>query len=60
MDPADDVDVRAFPTVHRLAAGLAEDRWQEEFQAGLDQLLDRVEMCLVAPGVRHLQRWLTP
>jgi hypothetical protein len=32
--------------VHRLAAGLAEDRWQAEFKAGLEQMLDRIEILL--------------
>jgi len=27
IDPADEIDRRRFPTVYRLAAGLAEDRW---------------------------------
>ena len=27
LDPADGIDARRFPTVHRLAAGLAQDRW---------------------------------
>ncbi len=50
LDPADDVDARAFPTVHRLAAGLAEDHWQEEFETGLQQMLDRIEIFVAAPG----------
>lgn len=46
VDPGGDVDAQSFPTVHRLAAGLAEDRWREEFETGLEQMLDRVEIFL--------------
>jgi TetR/AcrR family tetracycline transcriptional repressor len=49
LDPADEIDARRFPTVHRLAAGLAEDRWEREFQRGLEDMLDRIAM-LVADG----------
>jgi hypothetical protein len=35
--------------VHRLAAGLAEDRWEEEFETGLAHMLDRIAM-VVAEG----------
>jgi hypothetical protein len=28
--------------VHRLAAGLALDRWEEEFETGLEHMLDRI------------------
>ena len=28
LDPMDEINARRFPTVHRLAAGLAEDRWE--------------------------------
>jgi TetR/AcrR family transcriptional regulator, tetracycline repressor protein len=42
IDPSDEIDARRFPTVHRLAAGLAEDRWDEEFQRGLEDMLDRI------------------
>jgi AcrR family transcriptional regulator len=42
IDPADEIDARRFPTVHRLAAGLAEDRWDGEFQRGLEDMLDRI------------------
>jgi TetR/AcrR family tetracycline transcriptional repressor len=42
LDPADEIDVRRFPTVHRLAVGLAEDRWEGEFETGLKDMLDRV------------------
>ena len=42
LDPADGIDARRFPTVHRLAAGLAEDRWEGEFETGLEDMLDRI------------------
>jgi TetR/AcrR family transcriptional regulator, tetracycline repressor protein len=42
IDPADQIDRRRFPTVYRLAAGLAEDRWEGEFGAGLEDMLDRI------------------
>ena len=42
LDPADGIDGRRFPTVHRLAAGLAEDRWDGEFETGLEDMLDRI------------------
>ena len=37
IDPADEIDARRFPTLHRLAAGLAQDRWEQEFETGLAQ-----------------------
>jgi AcrR family transcriptional regulator len=42
IDPADEIDRRRFPTVYRLAAGLAEDRWGREFGTGLEDMLDRI------------------
>jgi TetR/AcrR family transcriptional regulator, tetracycline repressor protein len=42
LDPADEIDARHFPTVHRLAAGLAQDRWEGEFETGLEDMLDRI------------------
>jgi AcrR family transcriptional regulator len=49
LDPADEIDARRFPTLHRLAAGLAQDSWEEEFETGLVHMLDRVAM-FVAGG----------
>jgi hypothetical protein len=49
LDPADEIDARRFPTLHTLAAGLAEDRWEEEFETGLAHMLDRIAM-FVADG----------
>jgi len=42
LDPMDAIDARRFPTVHRLAAGLAEDRWDGEFDTALGDMLDRI------------------
>ena len=42
LDPEARIDVRRFPTVHRLAPGLAEDRWEAEFETGLTDMLDRI------------------
>jgi hypothetical protein len=44
LDPMDVINARRFPTVHRLAAGLAEDRWEAEFETALADMLDRVAM----------------
>ena len=49
IDPTDEIDARRFPTVHLLAAGLAQDRWDEEFETGLVHMLDRVA-TFVADG----------
>jgi hypothetical protein len=32
--------------VHRLAAGLAMDVWEQEFESGLANMLDRIAACL--------------
>jgi AcrR family transcriptional regulator len=42
LDPMDAIDARRFPTVYRLAAGLAEDRWNGEFETALGDMLDRI------------------
>jgi TetR/AcrR family transcriptional regulator, tetracycline repressor protein len=42
LDLSDEIDARRFPTVHRLAAGLAQDRWDTEFEKGLEDMLDRI------------------
>jgi TetR/AcrR family tetracycline transcriptional repressor len=55
LDPADEIDARRFPTVHRLAAGLAEDLWEGEFETGLDDMLDRIAM-FVTDGPRSPAR----
>jgi AcrR family transcriptional regulator len=53
LDPADGIDARRFPTVHRLAAGLAQDRWEGEFETGLEDMLDRIAVFVAgAPAVK--------
>jgi hypothetical protein len=57
LDPSDEIDVRRFPTVRRLAAGLAEDRWEGEFQRGLEDMLDRIAGFVAGnPGRSHDRR----
>jgi TetR/AcrR family transcriptional regulator, tetracycline repressor protein len=46
LDPADEIDARRFPTVHRLAGGLAEDFWEQEFESGMTNMLDRIAAYL--------------
>jgi AcrR family transcriptional regulator len=54
LDPADGIDARRFPTVYRLAAGLAEDRWDGEFETGLEDMLDRIAAFVAGdPDVRR-------
>lgn len=43
IDPQGDVDAGTFPTIHRLAGQLALDRYDEEFERALGDLLDRIE-----------------
>ena len=50
LDPVGDVPAGRFPTVHRLAAGLREDRWEHEFTAALEGMLDRIEIFVRRPG----------
>ncbi len=43
LDPlVGNVPADRYPGVHRLAAGLSEDVWSEEFGAGLEELLERI------------------
>ena len=49
IDPMNEIDARRFPTVHLLAAGLAQDRWAEEFETGLENMLDQIA-AYVAEG----------
>jgi hypothetical protein len=40
--------------VHRLAAGLAQDRWEGEFETGLEDMLDRIAAFVADdPDVRR-------
>ncbi len=50
IDPADEIDARRFPTVHRLAGGLAQDVWDQEFESGLASMLDRIAAYLAEGG----------
>jgi AcrR family transcriptional regulator len=49
LDPSGDVDAGSFPTVHLLAVGLAEDKWNEEFETALTGMLDRIEISVNSP-----------
>lgn len=42
IDPQGEVDSERYPTVHRLAEGLAEDRFETEFRLGLESMLDKI------------------
>lgn len=42
LDPAGVVDAETFPTIHRLASGLAADRYAEEFDRALGEMLDGI------------------
>ena len=54
LDPADGIDARRFPTVYRLAAGLAQDQWDGEFETGLEDMLDRIAAFVAGdPDVRR-------
>ena len=48
LDPQDDIDAGEYPVIHRLARGLAEDHFAQEFEAGLADMLDRIEHQLAA------------
>jgi AcrR family transcriptional regulator len=46
LDPLGDLDPEQFPTVHRLACGLAAEVWEEDFRAGLEEMLGRIDIFL--------------
>lgn len=46
LNPQDDIDLDEFPVIHRLARGLAEDHFTEEFDSGLTDMLDRIAQRL--------------
>ncbi len=46
VDPQDQVDATRYPTVHRLTEGLAENHFDDEFEAGLHHMLDQIEDSL--------------
>jgi len=42
IDPQGELDADRYPTIRRLAEGLAEDRFETEFLLGLDSMLDQI------------------
>jgi TetR/AcrR family transcriptional regulator, tetracycline repressor protein len=46
VDPVGEVSAEEYPTVHRLRAGLSEDHYEEEFETGLEQMIDRIQRFL--------------
>jgi AcrR family transcriptional regulator len=42
LDPQGEVDADRYPTVHRLAEGLAQDRFEAEFLLGLNSMLNQI------------------
>jgi AcrR family transcriptional regulator len=42
IDPQGELDPGRYPTIHRLAAGLAEEHFEAEFQLGLEAMLDKI------------------
>lgn len=42
LDPSGAVDEATYPTIHRLASGLAADRYAEEFDRALQEMLDGI------------------
>jgi TetR/AcrR family tetracycline transcriptional repressor len=42
LDPQDEIDPADFPVVHRLARDLAQERYGEEFELALTDMLDRI------------------
>lgn len=42
LDPQDDIEPVTFPTIHRLAHGLAEDHFGDEFDRALTEMLDGI------------------
>jgi AcrR family transcriptional regulator len=46
IDPQGELDPRRYPMVHRLTEGLAEDHFDDEFETGLQRMLDQIEDSL--------------
>jgi AcrR family transcriptional regulator len=46
VDPVGDVSEADYPMIHRLRAGLTEDRFTEEFAAGLEVMFTRIAQNL--------------
>jgi TetR/AcrR family tetracycline transcriptional repressor len=47
VDPVGEVDERRYPHIHRLSAGLTEDRYEQEFNSALEDMLDRIQRFLL-------------
>ncbi len=50
------VDPEQYPTVYALRQGLAQDRWDAEFEDALRNMLDRIERFIADPGTPHSSR----
>ena len=46
IDPQGELDPARYPTVHRLTEGLTEDHFDDEFEAGLQRMLDQIQDSL--------------
>lgn len=46
INPQSAVDLQRFPTIHRLAHGLAKEHFETEFEAGLQIMLDQIQRNL--------------
>ncbi len=42
IDPQGAIDPARFPTIHRLAEGLSEEHFENEFEVGLQTMLDQI------------------
>ena len=61
LAPGGGLDPARFPFVHRLQPGLTEDRYGEEFDAALEDLLDRVSRQVGStPGTGRSRRAREP
>ncbi len=56
IDPQDDIEAAEYPTIHRLARGLAEPRVDEEFDRAITDMLDRIAATLTATDQDHARR----
>lgn len=43
LDPRGELDIHRYPTVRRLSEGLAEDHFEQEFEAALEHMLAQIE-----------------
>jgi TetR/AcrR family tetracycline transcriptional repressor len=50
LAPQDDIDPQHFPAIHRLATGLAEEHFTDEFERALHDMLDRIQQQLDSPA----------